>query len=236
MKKLIATLVIGTMVLSMVACGSTDTQNEASVQSSAVSSEAVTTENAAGKADTAIEAVEGNTTDEAVSEDLADNATDAATSGESADNATNEDSADSATDDTASENSEDSATDDTTDSTTAEEVVLEDGSYYSSLMESTEFDSQVVKSIDFQDDVVVVEAAFSHFVGEDWDNMIQLENAVYTIPISPDAEYLAGGGEEEPEKMTKDEFVKYISGLMSSGLSFNITIEDGVAVGFGIWS
>ncbi len=229
MKKIIATLVIGTMILSMASCGKTETQNEASVESSAVSSEAVTTENAAGTADTAIEAVEGNTTDEAVSEDSADSATDAATSGESSDNATNEDSA---TDDAVSENSEDSATD----STTADEAVLEDGSYYSSLMESTEFDSQVVKSIDFQDDVVVVEAAFSHFIGEDWDNMIQLENAVYTIPISPDAEYLAGGGEEEPEKMTKEEFAKYISGLMNSGLSFDITIEDGVAVGFGIWS
>ncbi len=223
MKKLIATLVIGTMILSMASCGKTETQNEASVESSAVSSEAVTTENAAGTADTVIEAVEGNTTDEAVSEDLADSATDADTSGESADNATNE-------------GSEDSATDDTTDSTTAEGTVLEDGSYYSSLVESTEFDTQVVKSIEFKDDVVVIEAAFSHFIGEDWDNMIQLENAVYTIPVSPDAEYLVGGGEDEPEKMTKEEFIKYISGFMNSGLSFDVTIEDGVAVGFGIWS
>ena len=223
MKKLIATLVIGTMILSMASCGKTETQNEASVESSAVSSEAVTTENAAGTADTVIEAVEGNTTDEAVSEDSADSAIDAATSGESADNATNE-------------GSEDSATDDTTDSTTAEGAVLEDGSYYSSLVESTEFDTQVVKSIEFKDDVVVIEAAFSHFIGEDWDNMIQLENAVYTIPVSPDAEYIVGSGEDEPEKMTKEEFIKYISGLMNSGLSFDVTIEDGVAVGFGIWS
>lgn len=223
MKKLIATLVIGTMILSMASCGKTETQNEASVESSAVSSEAVTTENAAGTADTVIEAVEGNTTDEAVSEDSADSAIDAATSGESADNATNED-------------SEDSATDSATDSTTAEGAVLEDGSYYSSLVESTEFDTQVVKSIEFKDDIVVIEAAFSHFIGEDWDNMIQLENAVYTIPVSPDAEYLVGGGEDEPEKMTKEEFIKYISGLMNSGLSFDVTIEDGVAVGFGIWS
>ena len=193
MKKLIATLVIGTMILSMASCGKTETQNEASVESSAVSSEAVTTENAAGTADTVIEAVEGNTTDEAVSEDSAD-------------------------------------------STTAEGAVLEDGSYYSSLVESTEFDTQVVKSIEFKDDIVVIEAAFSHFIGEDWDNMIQLENAVYTIPVSSDAEYLVGGGEDEPEKMTKEEFIKYISGLMNSGLSFDVTIEDGVAVGFGIWS
>lgn len=193
MKKLIATLVIGTMILSMASCGKTETQNEASVESSAVSSEAVTTENAADTADTAIEAVEGNTTDEAASEDLADSAT-------------------------------------------AEGAVLEDGSYYSSLVESTEFDTQVVKSIEFKDDIVVIEAAFSHFIGEDWDNMIQLENAVYTIPVSPDAEYIVGSGEDEPEKMTKEEFIKYISGLMNSGLSFDVTIEDGVAVGFGIWS
>lgn len=223
MKKLLVTFVIGTMILSMASCGNADTQNNASVDSSSVSSEAVTTENVVGEVDTASEAIEENTSDEAASKDSSDIATDAATS---------ENSADLATDDAASIDSADA----TTDSTTAEGAMLEDGSYYSSLVESTEFDTQVVKSIEFKDDVVVIEAAFSHFIGEDWDNMIQLENAVYTIPVSPDAEYLVGGGEDEPEKMTKEEFIKYISGLMNSGLSFDVTIEDGVAVGFGIWS
>lgn len=223
MKKLIATLVIGTMILSMASCGKTETHNEASVESSAVSSEAVTTKdeaNAIASEDSAVESA----SDAVISVDTAENASDASTSVD-----TSESASDAST-------GEETVADAESDSPESGEAVLEDGCYYSSLTDSTEFDTQVVKSIEFKDDVVVIEAAFSHFIGEDWDNMIQLENAVYTIPVSPDAEYIVGSGEDEPEKMTKEEFIKYISGLMNSGLSFDVTIEDGVAVGFGIWS
>ncbi len=124
---------------------------------------------------------------------------------------------------------------------TSEEVTigttLEDGEYYTNLMkEPSPYLEEYIKSFRMEGNVIYLEASISRI--ESWTPYESTDFPMdgYTILVDDTTNYLAGGGEAEPDQMTQEEFLDYISGLMNSGLGLEIEIENGVATEVGIWS
>ncbi|MCR4999395.1 MAG: hypothetical protein K6A05_06090 [Lachnospiraceae bacterium] len=112
---------------------------------------------------------------------------------------------------------------------------LADGSYSSNFTTDGTY-MKTLKNIEFYDNAIVVEADFDIIDENTYEYVGEIEYGTYTIAIDENTKFVSGGGEAEPEQMTKDEFKEYISNLMDSGLGFGLTIKDGVATQVGIWS
>ena len=119
--------------------------------------------------------------------------------------------------------------------TTSGNSGLEDGVYYTCLVSSQPtYSQEYISSIEFSDDKVFIDAVFSKVENDfDWT---PVDKDTYIIAIDSNTKYLAGGGEDDPEVMSKDQFIEYINQLMDSGLGLRIVIENGYATEMGIWS
>lgn len=127
-------------------------------------------------------------------------------------------------------------TEETTEETTADYVVLEDGSYSTNFMTENELGMPYIKSIEFREDGVILEASLIKVHSIDWSDAEDMEYNTYFIPTNENTSYISGGGEQDPIPFERSEFDSYLQGAMSSGLGLSFKIENGVATEIGIWS
>ncbi len=119
--------------------------------------------------------------------------------------------------------------------TTSDNSHLADGIYTTTLVSSpTEFSNTYIVSISFEDDQILIDAAFTQY--DDNYKSTDFERALYIIPINKDTIFVSGGGNEDPIEMTRPEFESYIKELMESELGLSISITNGIATKIGIWS
>ena len=113
---------------------------------------------------------------------------------------------------------------------------LDDGEYSTSLISDDSYEFGYVKNIEVKSDCIVIEGTLQRVI--DWEtfDMEDLPYGTYTIAIDENTDFLSGGGEEDPEHMTRDEFASYVVKCLDSGLGLDIHIENGVIVEIGIWS
>lgn len=123
-----------------------------------------------------------------------------------------------------------------TEETTADYVVLEDGSYSTNFMTENEGGMAYIKSIEFTEDGVILEASLVKVHSIDWSDAEDMECNTYFIPTNASTSYISGGGEQDPIPFERSEFDSYLQGAMSSGLGLSFKIENGVATEIGIWS
>lgn len=123
-----------------------------------------------------------------------------------------------------------------TEETTADYVVLEDGSYSTNFMTENESGMAYIKSIEFTEDGVILEASLVKVHSIDWSDAEDMECNKYFIPTNASTSYISGGGEQDPIPFERSEFDSYLQGAMSSGLGLSFKIENGVATEIGIWS
>ncbi len=113
---------------------------------------------------------------------------------------------------------------------------LTDGVYYTILIgEEMESGNAYIKSAEFHEDSVVIEATFKQ-MSDEWEEIASYELDRYTFAVNEATTYLAGGGEGDPQYMDQAEFVEFLQQVMDSGLGLEIRIENGYATQIGIWS
>lgn len=121
--------------------------------------------------------------------------------------------------------------------TSAGESDLADGYYYTNLLSSDPgYTNSYVRSIEYIDGGILIEAAFTQFDESTWDVLGELDNATYFIAVNENTQYMFGGGEEAPDYVSFSEFKSDLSGLMDSGLGLQIKIENGIATEVGVFS
>ena len=123
-----------------------------------------------------------------------------------------------------------------TEETTTDYVVLEDGTYSTNFITENEDGMAYIKSIEFTEDGVILEASLVKVHNIDWSDAEDMECNKYFIPTSASTSYISGGGEQDPTPFGRSEFDSYLQGAMSSGLGLSFKIENGVATEIGIWS
>lgn len=123
-----------------------------------------------------------------------------------------------------------------TEETTPDYVVLEDGTYSTNFITENEDGMAYIKSIEFTEDGVILEASLVKVHSIDWSDAEDMECNKYFIPTSASTSYISGGGEQDPTSFGRSEFDSYLQGAMSSGLGLSFKIENGVATEIGIWS
>ena len=116
-------------------------------------------------------------------------------------------------------------------------ATLEDGWYNTNLVsEDNEYTDDYVKSIEFVDGGLVIEAIFYRFEGENYDSKVTWDMNTYFVPIDENTQCQSSGGMGDPIPMPLDEFQQYLQNCMGSGLGFGIEMENGVAKTLDIFS
>lgn len=112
---------------------------------------------------------------------------------------------------------------------------LPDGSYNTDFIAApTQYSSHYIKSIVVSGDEVILEASIYQF-DSNW-NVIEVGYGTYVLKINSETKFLSGGGEQDPDYMSKDEFGAYIGNLIGSGLGLSFKIQNGYLAEIGIWS
>ena len=120
---------------------------------------------------------------------------------------------------------------------TSQYATLGDGWYNSNLVsEPGEYATSYVKSVEFVEGGLIVEASFYLFEGENYDTEVTWDMDTYFVPIDANTQYQSSGGEEGPDPIPAAEFPEYLNRCMGSGLGFGIEMENGVAKTLDIFS
>ena len=116
--------------------------------------------------------------------------------------------------------------------------LMKDGVYYTELLtEPDKFRKDILKSFEYEEGLVFVEASYIYYTDEDLQNREDLDSSTLVFQTDSNTMFMAAGGEGiSNEYMTGEQFNDYVNSLMGTGLSLRIVVKDGVAVDFRIIS
>ncbi len=86
----------------------------------------------------------------------------------------------------------------------------------------------IIYDVTLENNTLTISGAtnYRNYVEQDPISISDDETVSYTV--TEDTVYVIYSGEADPEYMTQDEFAEYLTQVMDSGLSFEISVTDGV--------